>query len=512
MKKNITIVLLCLVGIMIFFMIFFKQSTLKNVDISKKIMSPQNKLIPITGEWKVNKFKIINNNKNVKIDNKKLSDFIGERAIFTEKYATFADEVCANPIYKIKKVNAKEYLFYTYKVNLEDLNIKNNKVEIISIINEGKLFYDFIKIDKDTIIVYLNGLFLYLNNTNKKVDNALNLNELKSLNEGKKKGINNSNKSSKSGILIGLRESSSKDYNGEVKDKYKKSSYRTLWICCDNKNIKPILQVPNLFVPRMTGFWWLGVREKDKNSDELFAYPIDGKDMDSKSKSYKESNIKRDILFIGNDYVSVEVKDLKNTDKNVSKNILQVLPIDSVQDRKGIKISDISGKSGLKSFYNSAEAFRASHNKENIKGLEKEPRESSFTLGRKNGHWIMKGRLNSINPEDTRYADFDVNTMPSSKLLNYDEFWLSWSDIKSKVPDAKDAYTSPNKDICLILGKNYMYVYDINNNEVGNKLLAKIEIQTDETVVMSEWCTGDYINRWNKVLLNENHIVVKNNK
>lgn len=120
----------------------------------------------------------------------------------------------------------------------------------------------------------------------------------------------------------------------------------------------------------------------------------------------------------------------------------------------------------------------------------------------------MKGRLNSNSNEDLAYGDFNINIVPPSKILNYDSFSLSWNDVKGRVPDAKDAYTSPNKDIAIIISANFIYVYEIRNGQLGSKQIKKIPLHEGESVVMSEWATGDYVERWEKTLKSNKVLIV----
>ncbi len=59
--------------------------------------------------------------------------------------------------------------------------------------------------------------------------------------------------------------------------------------------------------------------------------------------------------------------------------------------------------------------------------------------------------------------------------MNYDDLQLSWNSVKSKIPNALDAYTSPNKDIAIITTEKELYVYTIDNGKLSNKAIYKME-------------------------------------
>ncbi|PRR78072.1 hypothetical protein CLLI_19920 [Clostridium liquoris] len=489
--------------------ILFQGCSMKGFGIRDKIVAPKNKLIPITGEWQVEKYKILNSSeKKYQEPQVKPGSIVGQKAAFDTEYAVFGQETCENPQYKIKEVDAKNYFFYTYKVNSKDFDVTTKNLEVISITSDGRLFYDLIKLSDKEILVYSDDAFYYLKKISEESENILNKDNVKKLEDNKKKDLSKNKGTLRSGVLIGLRSPIPLEYNGVTGEAYENKSifYRTLWISTKNREPNSIIETPNLFFPRISGFWWAGINRTNNNpkypKDSLFAYPAGNSKENTKlnENNYSKDDALRRILFIGNDYVATEYKKASSFSDDEGKSILQVLPIDNVGDMKGIKISDVAGERGRAALKNSAEAFLASQDKDIAKRLEKSPREESFTLIRRNGHWIMSGRLNSNSAEDVAYGDFNINIVPPTKLLNYDDFHISWNDIKGTVPDAVDAYTSPNKDIAIIVSKNFIYVYSIENGQLSNKQLEKIPIHEGESVVMAEWATGDYVERWEKAL------------
>ena len=120
--------------------------------------------------------------------------------------------------------------------------------------------------------------------------------------------------------------------------------------------------------------------------------------------------------------------------------------------------------------------------------------EDNFTLERRNGNWTLKGRLNLGD----RYEEFPIGLSPVGKLVNYDELHVTWDSIKERVPMALDAYTSPNKDLLIVVTGNFLMIYTIENGEISEKPVKKIDIKKGESVIMVEWATGGYVARWEK--------------
>lgn len=480
--------------IMILLSVFFISSTLSGCSaipfkFTDKITAPNNKLSPINGVWEIKNFKVFNsNNKKLEEKRPKPIDLLGTKSAFNENFSLLIDEVCHKPNYKLKEVDASNYFFYTYKVNKNDLDISVDKIEVISVISEGRLFYEFIKINEKELIVYQNNIFYYLEKISDDTSSLLSEENLRKIREEKVSNHYDGDELLRTGVLIGLRSNSPIDYKEGFGENYKDESifYRTLWIGSKNGKLRELLETPNLFVPRISGFWWVGM----DNQGGLFAYPVGKEVKNLDTMKVVEKNSAKRILFVGNDYISLEKGD----------GSLQVRLIDNLNGNRGIKISDINGEEGKEAMFNSAYSSLALEETVTTKRLEQRPREESFTLVRRNGHWIVKGRLNSINPNDSLYKDYTINIVPPTEMVNYDEFHLSWNEVKEKVPNAIDAYTSPNEDLAIIITNNNLFIYEIVNGTLGNLYLKKVSLKEGESVIMAEWATGEYVERWEKTL------------
>ncbi|QEK11886.1 hypothetical protein FQB35_05605 [Crassaminicella thermophila] len=473
--------------IIFFISIFILQGCVDiNLDIGESIVAPKNKQIPIKGTWKIESYYKIEDYSS----KEEIKSLIGKTAIFSEDLVVLGEEVCEKPEYKIKNVNTKDFFLYAYKVNYKDLGFENKTIEVITITSKEKYFYDFIRVNENKLIVCIDDVFYYLSKISDVANDEMLCKNTKIQLEPKNEMFLESNLL-RSGVLIGL---SSK--NNDRKNEF----YRTLWIAAKNRKVYSILETPNLFVPRKSGFWIVGENRVKKDGyihDYLFAYPLEqnGKEKEKIQKEYFKENIIRRILFVGNDYVATEFSKLDG----IQRNRLQVLLIDNIKKNIGIKISDIAGDTGRDAYISSAEGYLTTLKKDEGSKLYK-PREDSFTLARRNGHWIMKGRLyykESVS-EDS-FLEFNINMIPPYKIVHYDELYLSWNQIKEKVPKAIDGYTSPNKDLAIIVTKNTIYVYGLSNDKLSDKYIEKIDLKEGESVVMAEWATGSYVEKWNNV-------------
>lgn len=479
MKKGIILWMILLVGT-----IFLQGCIDIKLDVGKSIQAPKNKVIPIKGTWKVEKYK------TEKDDGKIL---IGKTAIFSEKMAILGEEICEEPEYKVKRVDGKDYFLYAHKSAYKDLKLDGEKIEVISITSKDQYFYDFIRVKDQELIVCMEDEIYYLS----KISDLINEERIDKYLQNKNKNQKEKKESDlvSSGVLIGLR---------SFDDETEEESYRTLWIAAENKKLYPIKEINELFVPRKSGFWIVGKNEviqEEVKKDEIFAYPIDKNDkvkgnVEEKEKNiYKqqelEENIKRQILFVGNDYIATAYgKHIKNLP------YLKMLLVDNVKE--GIKISDLAGDKGKDAFFNSAKGALSNLNISEADSFYK-PREKDFTLTRRNGHWIMKGRLYN-KKEENKFLEFSIQMIPPYKIVHYDQLYVSWNEVKKRVPQAKDIFTSPKKDIALVVAKEGIYVYGVKDNQLSYKYMKKIDLKEDERIVMAEWATGSYVDRWNDTI------------
>lgn len=465
-----------------------------------KISAPENKNAALYGLWEIYGYKP---NSSTDIIDEKAESMIGKKAAFNQAAAILGNESCVNPVYKYKSVNSMDYLLYQYKINPGYLDINDESIQVFSITSENHFFNEII-INRDSkAIVNMDGIFLYMRKISDTIDSSF-LEEYTSENQ-KSNGtfIPESGNTAYSGLLIGL--SSPKDTRIGPSSQY---AYRTLWISYQDKQMKDIYGMEDLFVPRKSGFWKVGVtRESASNStgDRIFAYPVDKENTNNTAASLTD-NISGTILYAGNDYVSAQIYPAGGINDTGH---LQLLPMDNINSSTPIKISDIAGESGKKAMYESADQFLNSLGLTTNKSIYGSPSEESFYVSRRNGHWVMKGRLYTKSGDNT-WADYNIKIIPPSRLVSYDELCLPWNAIVMRVPDAVDAYTSPNRDMAVITAGNTLLVYTIDNSELSINPSVQFKLKNKETVVMAEWCTGKYTEKWSQEFMKNNTYKVTN--
>jgi hypothetical protein len=74
--------------------------------------------------------------------------------------------------------------------------------------------------------------------------------------------------------------------------------------------------------------------------------------------------------------------------------------------------------------------------------------------------------------------------------------------MKDRVPDATDAFTSPNNDIALVITKAKLMIYRIRPGQLSETPIAEIQLSEGTEIVMAEWALGSYVDSWEASFIN----------
>lgn len=463
---------------------------LSESNIGDKINTPDNNNIPIIGKWELNECIYGEEDKNQE------DLYLDEKGFFHKDAVVIGQDYVIKPNFKFKKVNTDDYLLYKYKIESEDLNLKNKEIEIISVSNDNQHFYEFIKINKNNLIVHINEKFYSM----KKIDDHIDEDEIaKHIDDDKSMFRTFDDKKidkSQTGILLGIKYPTYDEKNDTPQ-----WNYKTIWINSKDRDIVSIYELDSLLLPRKNGFWSIDV-ERETDGESI----IDNINLDSKLVSEdnsKKGNIKneekdidklenkklqsilKNILFVGNDYISVENINLDLG----AKRTLKIYTLDNLKDERPIKLSDIIGEEGEDIFNDGAE---------NLLSLDSATfNESNMGLSRKKGYWIFKGRVNYKKNNEELYKDFDIKAIPPKEMVSYDELSIPWNRIKMRIPQATDAFSSPNEDIIIVETRSALSIYPTSDGKISERsAIKRIDMPSQSSIIMSEWATGSYADIW----------------
>jgi len=301
-----------------------------------------------------------------------------------------------------------------------------------------------------------------------------------------------------SGVLLGLRFFRNDEPH-----------YRTLWIAPENGEVNIVAEGKGLLVPRKTGFWRVGIeREVYENWEEDFpwASPVEKvpviQEIDPEEVEECEAENRSIILFVGNDYVSLEKESsgyCKGAAHPWCSFWLEVSSLDSLgMKAKCVPISAVMDTAGTQAMQRGAKSYYAGLDDDKKESLEEAPNECGWGLIRRKGSWVLRGRLvYSYEVFRGQYGDYDIPMDPPASLVSHDNLYPSWDVIKKAVPDAIDGFSSPLKDLLVVLTRTKMLVF-INNEEELVKPVLEIELNKRESAVMIQWATGNYVDRWSE--------------
>lgn len=479
-------------------------------DPSLQIVPPKNIDISIQGTWEVSG--VLSQSATAEEE----QEWRGRRIIFSDQYAMVGEYLLMNAGYQTKQVTAEEYLLYHYQSFHEGFNFSQQEIEVITVTDQDVFFCEILKEkDEELILKIYNDSFIL-----KKISDEVNeelLKQLKEENSWQEKVENfPQDNLTRTGVLVGLRQTT-EEKGGHLQTQ----SYRTLWIASENRKLHPFLQTEDIFFPRRNGFWKMEVKritKENKTEEFLVAYnilireksPIEEINPQLIVGQEKEEALYRTINYISNDYVSIEERSFRMNqgDDVLQKEAVHILVIDSLPTIRKVNILDLLGNAGVEAIENGRK--RVLSEKKDNSMLRKEEENENYGLERRLGHWLLKGRISYFEDDELATTDYNINLIPPSKLVFYDELSIPWTMVKDKVPTAVDVYTSPNKDIALVVTKNEVIVFGIEGQKLQQEPLEKIYLREGETVIMAEWAIGPYVENWEKALENYINNYIKN--
>ncbi len=387
-------------------------------DTAGKIIAPVNKVSPLEGKW------VVTADLRADAAHAPNQVWIGKTAQFTQDAASLSDYVWRNPAFKVKKVNSQDYLLSKYVSMPLELVFNSPEVEVVTVSTADNFLGEFMKIDDRHAVAFVQNNALYLEKVLDTVDPSLTT----TMSAPDRSAPLKTDGGGASGVLLGLKTPGKSD--GKSDPGY---SYRTLWIAADNGQLHPVLEGKDIFFPRQSGFWQLKVRrvqDGSKAEDVMFAYDISTKDPEKQLLKLnparwqnKVGTLAKSIDYISNDYVTVENNGSGTlvSDGSVwTDQRLQVLPVDNIAASEGIKLSDLVGNSGSLAFKSARDQVQQAIVNGDSKAIGAGDAEQNFGLVRKNGHWFFQGRINNSSGDKPGYVDFNVNIVPSAKLVSYD--------------------------------------------------------------------------------------------
>ncbi len=130
--------------------------------------------------------------------------------------------------------------------------------------------------------------------------------------------------------------------------------------------------------------------------------------------------------------------------------------------------------------------------------------EDNLALFRREGQWRLNVPIMFSNWKESHnfIKDFkEIDCVIPEEMVSHDSLCMDWNDIKKAEPDLVDAVSSPDKKILVVQTSNVLKVYRDIQNGLGNPDL-EIPIGSRDRMILNQWATGKYVNKWDSELQN----------
>lgn len=498
MNRNI------LLFLVISFILIVSGCTVVEGEVSDRIIPPENINIPISGKWEAT---YVYDGEFIPIDDETTFEERNIDAYYLEAFfhnngVAMGEKFAEEPSFRIKNVLAYEYLSSNYRFTPEEMEIENDRIEVITLLNDNTYLLDFVRIDEERILARYNDIFYIFERVSEKVsvdelDRYIQVQKdvMRTLGTDEEQDLH-------TGFLLGLKIPAYDEVSNNADWEYK-----SIWINTNNGEVTNIYELDKLLLPRKNGFWEV---ETDRSysgqsvRDTIRITPLFRMENDTNSSNDTTSideiveNVDiheipselKNILFIGNDYISVENIDLDNNEKKT----LEIYSIDNIKEETPIKLSDLIGEGGRDLFIEGARSEMSLN--DNII-----PNEENIGLFRRDGHWSLRGRINYFQSGEELYRDFNIRAIPPMEMVSFDEQMLPYDLVSLVDRGLVDYFSSPNEEFIVALTSSYLIVYPIENGELVNVPSARLRIPNDYSVIMSEWARGRYTESWEQEVL-----------
>ncbi len=312
-----------------------------------------------------------------------------------------------------------------------------------------------------------------------------------------------------SGLLLGIQEG---------------SAYKTLWIAPQSGKLT-VRQGQDVLVPRKSGWWRVASQThtakapggETSSRQGFLVNPIadKSKGVAPKFEPDCEESTESTLLWVHEKYLALEDSSggyCKGAAHPWAASVLQVRDLDLVQ-RGGntliitepepnlIEPADAISGAAQNQFYQAGISFYARLPKDRQEVFEKEPNITNWALIRREGQWVIRGRLGYAF-EAARgecCIDFDTGIAPTAELVGHDKLSIPWKILRANNPKIIDAFSSPKGDLMFLLEPKKLSAFAIQNGKLG-ALLQTVSFKNSVSPVMIEWANAPSVARWTRDL------------
>lgn len=355
-----------------------------------------------------------------------------------------------------------------------------------------------------------------------------------------------------SGLLIGLSKNNEIDTMASPLKKAP-NDYRTLWIHQENNKIIYTEKKGEIITPYKDGFYKIGnnkffMSDPSSNSDNqpdetldifrnfksyykfsnIVSYPADKpiknlyspetfkkKHLDTKEgivNAYK-SRVEW-LWYVGNNYACIKdfYYDTGGGTYQSGRHDIKLYDLESLVSLDGrennVVLADLLDENEKAKLQEHPKKYNKVISSGDMLNAEQIVDIKNLLLSRKDGKWQALIPLYEVshhngNGSSGRFVNEYINTdikLPKT-IISHDDLCISWDRIKEKIPQAKDAVSSPNNDVLAVLTPAKLLIYSNPENGIDKPTLS-IDVDSDERIILNQWSTGEYVDKWNKQINN----------
>lgn len=316
------------------------------------------------------------------------------------------------------------------------------------------------------------------------------------------------------------------------------SQYQTAWIVFSANNARVAVTVPDIIVPRSTGFWRLGSTvacefsadsQQDASREIIWQSSVEKTPVFNQGppcKSHKsaipdqveeeENSAPADssgaqvplcpvetasILFVSPTHLAERFNDYDRCDPRGGRDTTRD-DVRALDDPAPISLTDLFGAAAANS-YRSAEQKGFAENSKDYNCPEPDDERfdlKSWSVSHRRGAWAPLASLNQWMGECVYSYQMNL-TLPKAITAEVSKA-EHWKSFAAAVPHLEDFFLSPLGDYALILvsPKNadyHLYAYSVQNGALAKRLA---ELPWDNynsyPVVMAQWSSAKYVPQW----------------
>ena len=298
-------------------------------------------------------------------------------------------------------------------------------------------------------------------------------------------------------------------YYVEGPDSLSQAAYTTILITKRGESVSLSSHARGLLVPRDGGVWRISTRRSAYNDwveDFVLSAPLNERPQRPGIQTYNGEycmGYRAQIVhYAGPDYIGLEQTSTGYCEDGAHPwlfNTYAFVPFDSTM-HLGLPIRNVLGTAGREAMYEATDSFLKSLRSEIQRSMYlPEPDAANWTIKRDEGHWKVVMRLDGGGVAEGTYTDLDLDLRLPPRLVGNTDLYPDWNTIKAYASDAVDAFSSPRRDLLVILHPTYVTAHLLTDGRIGPPRVS-YEFGPRATAVMARWGTTFEALQWARLM------------